>query len=150
MRFLIQRVKHASVTVDDRVSGQIDQGFLVLIGVCEGDTEQTADKMVHKLCGLRIFADVEGRIHRSLADGGGGLLRVSQFTLYADCKKGFRPSFFRSGDPARAEQLYDYIVARCREQISNVQTGEFGADMAVELLNDGPFTILLDSDEIGA
>lgn len=149
MRFLIQRVTSAAVAVGGKTVGEIEQGFLVLVGVCEGDTEETADKLVHKLCGLRIFEDEAGKTNRSLTDVDGSLLLVSQFTLYADCKKGFRPSFLRAGDPTRAKKLYDYVTARCRERIGRVQTGVFGADMKVTLCNDGPFTVLLDSAEIG-
>ena len=148
MRFLIQRVTHASVTIDGRVSGQIGQGFLVFIGACEGDDEAVCDKLVKKLLGLRIFQDEAWKTNLSLAAVGGSLLLVSQFTLYADCRKGNRPSFLRSGSPQRAEELYDYIVRKCRESGLAVGTGEFGADMQVELVNDGPFTIWLDSDEL--
>ena len=148
MRFVIQRVKHASVTIDDEVSGKIDKGFLVLLGVAEGDTREMADKMVKKMLGLRIFEDEQGKSNLSLADVKGELLLVSQFTLYADCKKGNRPSFIRAGKPDMAKDMYEYIIGKCRETMENVQTGEFGADMKVELLNDGPFTIVLDSEEI--
>ena len=148
MRFVIQRVKHASVTIDDEISGKIDKGFLVLLGVAEGDTREMADKMVKKMLGLRIFEDEQGKTNLSLADVKGELLLVSQFTLYADCKKGNRPSFIRAGKPDMAKDMYEYIIGKCRETMENVQTGEFGADMKVELLNDGPFTIILDSEEI--
>ena len=151
MRFLIQRVKEASVTIDGQVKASIGKGFLVLIGVSEDDTKEIADKLIKKLIGLRIFEDEQGKTNLALSDVGGGLLLVSQFTLYADCKKGNRPSFTKAGNPELAETLYDYIVGKCREQLFKVGTGEFGifgADMKVDLLNDGPFTILLDSDEI--
>ena len=148
MRFVIQRVKHAKVEIEGKVTGKIGQGFLVLIGVEETDTEEVADKMVKKMLGLRIFEDEQGKTNRSLKDVGGELLLVSQFTLYADCKKGNRPSFTRAGKPDMAEDLYDYIISCCREQQYPVETGSFGASMAVELLNDGPFTILLDSREL--
>ena len=148
MRFLIQRVTHASVTVDGNIAGAIDKGFLVLIGVEEADTKEIADKMITKLVGMRIFEDEKGKTNLALADVGGGLLLVSQFTLYADCKKGNRPSFTRAGNPAMAEEIYEYIIAECKKSVENVQVGIFGADMKVELLNDGPFTVILDSAEI--
>ena len=148
MRFVIQRVTHASVTVDGSVTGAIDKGFLVLIGVEESDTKDIADKMIKKLVGMRIFEDENGKTNLALADVGGSLLLVSQFTLYADCKKGNRPSFTKAGNPAMAEEMYEYIIVECRKQVENVQVGVFGADMKVELLNDGPFTVILDSAEI--
>lgn len=148
MRFVIQRVTHASVTVDGSVTGAIDKGFMVLIGVEESDTKDIADKMIKKLVGMRIFEDENGKTNLALADVGGSLLLVSQFTLYADCKKGNRPSFTKAGNPAMAEEMYEYIIAECRKQVENVQVGIFGADMKVELLNDGPFTVILDSAEI--
>ena len=148
MRFVVQRVTHASVTVDDAVIGRIGKGFLVLIGVADGDTKEMADKLVKKLVGLRIFADSDGKTNLALSDVGGELLLISQFTLYADCRKGNRPSFVKAGAPDFAEEMYEYIVAECKKQISRVETGSFGAHMHVELLNDGPFTVLLDSNEI--
>ncbi len=148
MKFVIQRVTHASVTVEGEVIGKIGKGYLVLIGVAETDTTAIADKMIKKLIGLRIFEDENGKTNLALKDVDGSLLLVSQFTLYADCKKGNRPSFIRSGNPALAESLYEYIIAETKKQVAVVQTGSFGADMKVELLNDGPFTIILDSEEI--
>ena len=148
MKFVIQRVSHASVTVGHQVVGSIGQGLLVLIGVSEEDTEAIADKMVKKLIGLRIFSDDQDKTNLSLQDVKGGLLLISQFTLYADCKKGNRPSFIRAGKPEKASYLYDYMINRCREHVPLVQTGSFGADMKVDLCNDGPFTIVLDSAEI--
>lgn len=148
MKFVIQRVTKASVTIDGNVSGKIENGFMVLIGVCEEDTKEIADKLVKKLIGLRIFADSEGKTNLSIKDVNGQLLLVSQFTLYADCKKGNRPSFIKAGSPEHAEKIYDYIVELCKNEIEVVETGEFGADMKVELINDGPFTIILDSAEI--
>lgn len=148
MRFVIQRVTRASVTIEERMAGQIRDGFLVLIGVEDSDTKEIADKMIRKMLGLRIFADEQGKTNLSLADVNGQLLLVSQFTLYADCRKGNRPSFVKAGQPDMAKAMYEYVVGECRKQISVVETGEFGADMKVELLNDGPFTILLDSAEI--
>ncbi|MCI9419330.1 MAG: D-tyrosyl-tRNA(Tyr) deacylase [Eubacterium sp.] len=148
MRFVIQRVQHASVTIDGEVRGKIGKGFLVLIGIGRDDDETVADKLVQKLVQMRIFEDENGKTNLALKDVGGEILLVSQFTLYADCKKGNRPSFTRAGKPDQAQKLYEYIIQKCREVISVVEQGEFGADMKVELLNDGPFTILLDSVEV--
>ena len=148
MRFVIQRVQHASVTVDGNVLGKIEKGFLVLCGIAQDDTKEIADKMIKKMCGLRIFEDSEGKTNLSLADVGGSLLMVSQFTLYADCKRGNRPGFSYAGKPDMAEPMYEYLLQQAKTYVPNVQRGQFGADMKVELLNDGPFTILLDSKEI--
>ena len=199
MKFVIQRTKEASVVVDKNVIGEIGKGFLVLIGVCDEDNEAIADKMVKKMLGLRIFEDENGKTNLSLKDVGGSLLLISQFTLYADCKKGNRPSFIKAGAPDEANRLYEYIIASCRNVLDDwkketaadktavhngaegaaiyeknnlaaadnitagnetlkpdgiiaekysVQTGSFGADMKVSLINDGPFTIVLDSAEI--
>ena len=148
MRFVIQRVKHASVTVDGNVLGKIEKGFMVLIGVCETDDTAIADKMVKKLIGLRIFEDENGKTNLDLHSVGGALLLISQFTLYANCKKGNRPSFVEAAKPEKANELYEYIIGECKKQVEVVERGEFGADMKVELLNDGPFTIVLDSDEL--
>ena len=150
MRFVIQRVKKASVTIDEQVSGAIDQGLLVFIGIEDADTEEIADKLVKKMTGLRIFEDENQKTNLSLADVGGSLLLVSQFTLYADCRKGNRPSFVRAGSPDRAEKMYDYIVKACENSGFRVETGVFGADMQVALVNDGPFTDLLDSDDFSS
>lgn len=148
MRFVIQRVKHASVTVDGEVIGKVGRGYMVLIGVCDADDEAVADKMVDKMIKLRINEDADGKTNLALADVDGGLLLVSQFTLYANCKKGNRPSFTEAGSPEHAEALYNYIIERCRERVPVVETGSFGAEMAVELLNDGPFTVILDSEKL--
>lgn len=148
MRFVIQRVTEASVTIDGEISGKIGKGYLVLIGVADTDTKEIADKMIRKMIGLRIFEDEQGKTNLSLADVDGGLLLVSQFTLYANCKRGNRPSFIEAGKPDMADEMYEYIIEKCRESVDEVQTGEFGADMKVQLLNDGPFTILLDSDQL--
>lgn len=148
MRFVIQRVKEASVRVEGNIIGQIGKGYLVLIGVSDSDTEAVADKMIKKMTGLRIFEDENGKTNLSLADVGGSLLLVSQFTLYANCKKGNRPSFIGAGAPDKAEALYEYIIQECKKSVPIVQTGEFGAEMAVSLVNDGPFTILLDSETL--
>lgn len=148
MRFVIQVVSSADVKIEGRVAGSIDKGFMVLVGVGQDDNEQIADKMVSKLLGLRIFPDENGKTNLSLSDVGGSLLMVSQFTLYADCRKGNRPSFIRAGAPDEANRLYEYIVSKCRDSVDRVETGEFGADMQVSLVNEGPFTVILDSDEI--
>lgn len=149
MRVVLQRVKEARVTVDGTVTGQIGQGFLLLLGVADSDTKEIADKMADKICRLRIFQDENGKTNRSLADVGGELLVVSQFTLYADCRKGNRPSFIKAGDPEMANRLYEYVMERCRIHVEKVEHGIFGADMKVSLINDGPFTLVLDSDELG-
>lgn len=148
MKFVIQRVLESSVTVDGETIGSIGKGFMVLIGVGKEDTKETADKMVKKLIGMRIFEDENGKTNLSLADVGGSLLLISQFTLYANCKKGNRPSFIESGDPKEAEELYEYIIESCKAQVPVVERGRFGADMKVSLINDGPFTIVLDSREL--
>ncbi len=148
MRFLIQRVSEASVSVDGKIAGQIGKGFLVFVGVSGSDTEETADKMVRKLMGLRIFEDENGKTNLDMKSVDGSLLIISQFTLYADCRKGNRPSFVNAGDPQKAESLYRYIIEKCRQEIRIVEEGIFGANMKVSLLNDGPFTVILDSDEI--
>lgn len=148
MRFVIQRVTQAEVKVNQEKIGAINKGFLVLIGIAEDDTTEIADKMVQKLIGLRIFEDDRGKTNLALKDVNGALLLVSQFTLYADCKKGNRPSFIRAGNPIKANELYEYIIQKCKEQISSVETGSFGADMKVSLVNDGPFTVILDSAEL--
>ena len=148
MKFVIQRVRHASVTVEGEVIGKIGRGYMVLIGACDADDEAIADKMVDKMIKLLINRDAEGKTNLSLADVDGGLLLISQFTLYANCKKGNRPSFIEAGSPEHANALYEYIVEKCRERVPVVETGSFGAEMAVELLNDGPFTIILDSEKL--
>lgn len=148
MKFVIQRVTYASVTVEGKMIGKINKGFLVLIGVTHDDTKEIADKMVKKMTGLRIFEDEQGKTNLSLADVDGELLLVSQFTLYANCKRGYRPGFTDAGAPDMANAMYQYIISECKKVIPVVQTGEFGADMKVDLLNDGPFTIILDSKEL--
>lgn len=144
MKAVIQRVAHASVTVDGQVTGQIGQGFLVLLGVGEGDTKAEADRISKKLVNLRIFSDENGKINLSLKDVGGSLLVVSQFTLYADCRHGNRPGFSGAAKPETAETLYEYFMEKCREEIPIVEHGVFGAHMDVELLNEGPFTVILE------
>ena len=148
MRFVIQRVTHASVTIGGEVRGEIAKGFMVLVGIAQTDTAEIADKMLKKMCGLRIFEDPDGKTNLSLSDVGGSLLMISQFTLYADCHKGHRPSFIYAGKPDMASPLYDYIVDEAGKYVADVQRGVFGADMKIDLCNDGPFTILLDSDTL--
>ena len=148
MKFVIQRVTEASVTVDEKVVGKIGKGFLVLVGVSGEDNKEVADKLVKKLVGLRIFEDSEGKTNLSLADVGGELLMISQFTLYANWKKGYRPSFTDAGKPDMANDLYEYICEECKKSVPVVEKGIFGAHMKVSLLNDGPFTIVLDSRDL--
>ena len=145
MKFVIQRVSHASVTVHEETIGRINQGYLVLIGVGKEDTREDADRLVKKMIGLRIFSDENGKINKSLKDVDGQLLLISQFTLYADCRHGNRPGFTDAAGPDMANELYEYIIESCKKEVAVVERGEFGADMKVELLNDGPFTILLES-----
>ena len=144
MKFVIQRVNHASVTVDGVITGQISQGLLVFIGVGQNDTKETADQFLKKMLGLRIFEDENGKTNRSISDVNGELLLVSQFTLYANCRKGNRPSFTDAGSPQLAEELYEYLISEAKKIVPVVQTGVFGADMKVDLQNDGPFTVILD------
>lgn len=148
MRFIIQRVREAAVEVEGSVIGKIGRGFLVLMGIEDADDEAVADKMVKKLVNMRIFDDENGKTNLALKDVDGELLLVSQFTLYADCRKGNRPSFTRAGAPDHAERLCDYITEKCRELVPSVQTGSFGAEMTVSLVNHGPFTIILDSADL--
>ena len=148
MKIVLQRVKEAKVEVEGAITGQIGQGYLLLLGVSNEDTQEIADKMIEKISRLRIFEDENGKINRSIDQVGGEVLVVSQFTLYADCRKGNRPSFTNAGAPQMAEELYEYMLTRCRELFRNTQSGEFGADMQVSLVNDGPFTLVLDSKEI--
>ena len=149
MKFLIQVVKNASVDVDNNTIGSIGRGMLIFVGVCDSDTTEIADKMIRKTVNLRIFEDENGKTNLSIGDISGSMLVISQFTLYADCRKGNRPSFFRSGDPLHANGLYEYILTELRNTYKiPTESGEFGADMKVSLINDGPFTIMLDSDEL--
>ena len=148
MRFVVQRVKEASVTVDGTVVGKIGKGYLVLIGIKDDDTEAIANRMLQKMISLRIFEDENGKTNLSLEQVGGGLLLISQFTLYADARKGNRPSFIRAGKPDMAEPLYEYMIKKAKETVPVVERGIFGADMKVSLLNDGPFTLYLDSEEL--
>ncbi|MBU9735249.1 D-aminoacyl-tRNA deacylase [Diplocloster agilis] len=145
MRLVIQRVSQASVQVDGEIAGQIGRGLLVLAGVSDQDTKADVDKLVQKIIKLRIFEDENGKTNLSLKEVDGGLLIVSQFTLYADCRKGNRPSFTGAGSPALAKQLYEYMIEQCSKEVERVAHGIFGADMKVQLTNDGPFTIILEN-----
>lgn len=147
MRAVVMRVKHASVTIDGRVNGAIGQGLVILLGVAPTDTPALCDKLAEKALGLRIFCDENGKMNRSLADVGGQVLVVSQFTLFADCKKGKRPSFFGAAAPELADALYERFLDDCRARGFEPRHGEFGADMQVESCNDGPVTIPLDTDD---
>ena len=148
MKFIVQRVSEANVSVDQNIIGEIKRGFLILVGISSTDTKEIADKMVSKLIRLRIFEDSEGKTNLDIKSIDGELLIISQFTLYADCRHGNRPSFINAGKPELANELYEYVISKCKEEIKVVQHGEFGAHMKVSLVNDGPFTIVLDSDEI--
>lgn len=150
MRFVIQCVDEAEVEIEEKIVGKIGKGFMVLAGIGEKDTRQTADRMIEKMLKLRIFEDENGKTNLSLAAVGGEILLVSQFTLYADCRKGNRPSFVKAGSPQHAEELYDYLIEKCEKLTGKrPQTGEFGALMKVRLTNNGPFTMIMDSDELG-
>ena len=146
MKFVVQRVKNAQVDIEGKTVGKIEQGYMVLIGITHTDTKEVADYMIKKLINLRVFEDENGKMNKSLKDVNGSLLLVSQFTLYADCSSGNRPSFTDAAKPDFANELYEYIIEECKKQVPVVQTGKFGADMKVNLCNDGPFTIILDED----
>lgn len=146
MKLVIQKVSSASVEVDENCVGKIGKGFLVLVGIGKGDTREVADQYIKKMVNLRIFTDENGKTNLSLADVGGEVLLVSQFTLYANCRKGNRPSFFDAGEPQTAEELYEYMIEKVKESVPVVQTGKFGALMKVSLINEGPFTIILDEN----
>lgn len=148
MKIVLQRVTEAHVTIDGKINGQIGKGYVLLLGVADTDTKEIADKMIEKVSRLRIFEDENGKTNLSIDQVDGEVLVISQFTLYADCKKGNRPSFIGAGAPDFANEMYEYVLSRCRELFKNTQSGIFGADMKVTLTNDGPFTVLLDSDYI--
>ncbi len=148
MKFVLQRVSDARVDVDGVTVGKIGKGYLLFVGVSEEDNEEISDKMIEKVAHLRIFEDNEGKTNLSIDQVDGEILVVSQFTLYADCKKGNRPSFTAAGKPQMAERIYEHILSRCEELFKNTEKGIFGADMKVTLTNDGPFTLVLDSKEI--
>ena len=148
MKFVIQRVSQAEVVVEEQSVGKIDQGLMVLVSICNSDTKEIADKLINKLIHLRIFEDENGTSNLSVQDIHGNLLIISQFTLYADCRKGNRPSYTNAGNPDLANELYEYIIAQCQKEFPNVQHGIFGAYMKVSLLNDGPFTIIFDSEQM--
>lgn len=146
MKFIVQRVNKSQVEVEEKIVGKIDKGFMVLIGITHNDTKEIADFLVWKLINLRVFEDENGKMNLSLKDVQGSLLLISQFTLYADCTSGNRPSFTNAAKPEFANELYEYIIEECKKQIPNVQTGIFGADMQVSLVNDGPVTIILEKE----
>ena len=148
MKFILQRVLQASVSVNGEIKGEINRGLLIFVGIAEGDNRLIADKMLEKTAKLRIFEDENGKTNLNIESVGSEILMISQFTLYADCKKGNRPSFVKAGNPQMANELYEYIIKKSSELFNNVQKGVFGADMKVSLVNDGPFTVILDSDEI--
>lgn len=148
MKLVIQKVDNASVAVDDEIVGKIGKGFLVLVGIGEDDTEEKADKFIRKLVNLRLFEDENGKTNLALKDVGGEILMISQFTLYADCKKGNRPSFVHAGAPDMANELYEYMLHKTKEFVPVVERGVFGAHMKVSLVNNGPFTIILDDSMI--
>lgn len=146
MKFIVQRVNKSQVEVEEKIVGKIDKGFMVLIGITHNDTKEIADFLVRKLINLRVFEDENGKMNLSLKDVQGSLLLISQFTLYADCTSGNRPSFINAAKPEFANELYEYIIEECKKQIPNVQTGIFGANMQVSLVNDGPVTIILEKE----
>lgn len=148
MRCVIQRVREASVNVEGELVGKISKGFMILLGVSDDDTKEIADRLINKICKLRIFEDENGKTNLSIDKVGGEILLISQFTLYADCKKGNRPSFVHAGKPDKANELYEYAIEKFKEYVPKVEKGIFGADMKVSLVNDGPFTIVLDSDNL--
>ena len=148
MKIVLQRVLEAQVKIDGKIEGEIGKGYVLLVGVSDSDTTEIADKLISKIEKLRIFEDENGKTNLSIDQIGGEVMVVSQFTLYADCRKGNRPSFIKAGNPALAEEIYEYILNKCRGIFKNTQSGKFGADMKVSLINDGPFTLVLDSDEI--
>lgn len=150
MKLVLQRVSEASVTSEGKLLGQIGKGYVALLGVSATDTQKQVDKLVDKVARLRIFEDENGKTNLSAQDVGGEILVISQFTLYADCRKGNRPSFVNAGPPALAEALYDAFVALCKERFPHVACGSFGADMQVSLVNDGPFTVVLEDEESNA
>ena len=146
MKAVIQRVSRGKVTIDGQIHGEIGRGFVILLGVAKDDTTEDMDYLIKKISGLRIFEDTEGKMNLSLRDVDGQLLIISQFTLFANTKKGNRPSFFDAGEPQMAEELYEYIIKKTKETISVVESGEFGAMMQVSLVNEGPFTIVFDEN----
>lgn len=148
MKFVIQRVEQASVSVENRQIASIGKGYLILAGISDSDNEKIADEMLRKTLGLRLFSDENGKTNLNLSQVNGELLIVSQFTLYANCRKGMRPSFTEAGKPEHAKELYEYIIFKAKEQCTRVESGEFGAHMSVSLINNGPFTIVLDSEQI--
>lgn len=147
MKIVLQRVKHAQVNIDNNTVGKINEGLLLFIGIGNNDNESIADRLVKKVCNLRIFEDENQKMNKSIKDTGGELLVVSQFTLYADCKNGNRPSFTNACEPKKANEIYEYFKSKCMEEVKIVESGIFGADMKIELLNDGPVTIILEEEQ---
>ena len=147
MKIVLQRVKHAQVNIDNNTAGKINEGLLLFIGIGNNDNESIADRLVKKVCNLRIFEDENQKMNKSIKDIGGELLVVSQFTLYADCKNGNRPSFTNACEPKKANEIYEYFKSKCMEEVKIVESGVFGADMKIELLNDGPVTIILEEEQ---
>lgn len=147
MKIVLQRVKHAQVNIDNNTAGKINEGLLLFIGIGNNDNESIADRLVKKVCNLRIFEDENKKMNKSIKDIGGELLVVSQFTLYADCKNGNRPSFTNACEPNKANEIYEYFKSKCMEEVKIVESGVFGADMKIELLNDGPVTIILEEEQ---
>lgn len=148
MKFIVQRVKNASVKVEGKTVGKIGAGYMVLIGICENDTKEIANKMLKKLINLRIFSDENGKMNLNINSVNGELLLISQFTLYANCTEGNRPSFIEAAKPEFANELYEYIIEEAEKSVNKVEKGIFGAHMEVELINDGPVTIILDSEKV--
>lgn len=149
MRVVVQRVRYASVTIDGEVKGKIGRGLLLLVGIGREDTRETVDKYLDKIIKLRIFEDEEGKTNLSLGDVNGDIMAISQFTLYADCKKGNRPNFLLAAEPSGAKELYEYFIQSCRNKYGRAVAGEFGADMKIDLQNDGPFTVVLEKEMLG-
>ena len=147
MKIVLQRVKHAQVNIDNNTVGKINEGLLLFIGIGNNDNESIADRLVKKVCNLRIFEDENKKMNKSIKDIGGEILVVSQFTLYADCKNGNRPSFTNACEPNKANEIYEYFKSKCMEEVKIVESGVFGADMKIELLNDGPVTIILEEEQ---
>lgn len=148
MKFILQRVLEAKVHINNELKGSIGKGYLLFVGVSNDDTKEIADKMIEKISRLRIFEDSDGKTNLSIDQIDGEVMIISQFTLYADCRKGNRPSFTNAGNPVLAEELYEYILKKGRQLFKNTQQGVFGADMKVSLINDGPFTLIIDSKEL--
>ena len=149
MKVVLQRAKYAEIKVEEKIVGKIENGLLIFLGIGKNDNEDIADKLVKKICNMRIFEDENNKMNKSIKDINGDILLVSQFTLYANCKSGNRPSFIDACEPKKANELYEYFKKSCKQELKkNIESGIFGANMKVELLNDGPVTILLNSEEL--